>query len=94
MRLNNRESEFLVSSNWENAADDQAVNDYCAHLITTLNEKAKAAGLAYPFIYVNDAAGGQNVFQYYGSGKSLRKLKAIRRTYGTYKPLSSLGESD
>ena len=80
-----------MSSNWENAADDQAVIDYSANLIATINAKAKAAGLSYPFIYVNDAAAGQNVFQYYGGGKSLKKLKSIRSTYGTYKSLPSLG---
>jgi hypothetical protein len=84
---NDWESEFLVGSSWENAADDQAVIDFSANVIATLNKKAKAAGLLYPFVYLNDAAAGQNIFQYYGGGKSLKKLKAIRRIYGTYKPL-------
>lgn len=46
-----------------------------------LTARAKAMGLYYPFVYMNDAAAGQNPFPLYGKGKSLPRLLAVQEKY-------------
>lgn len=47
----------------------------------SMTEKAQSMGLYYPFIYVNDAAAGQNPYPLYGKGRSLPRMRAIQRRY-------------
>lgn len=47
-------------------------------MLRQLSQAATARGLAYPFIFLNDAAAGQNPFPLYGGGKSLARMKAVR----------------
>jgi hypothetical protein len=41
----------------------------------------QAKDLYYPFYYLNDAGGDQEIYRFYGGGKSLRRMKAIRQKY-------------
>lgn len=50
-------------------------------VLANLTAKAKAMGLFYPFIYMNDAYAGQNPYPLYGKGKSLPKLLAVQKKY-------------
>ena len=72
---------MLVSCQWNNAADDDYVNAWVANFDKVAKEKSKAAGLFYPFNFLNDAQTGQTVFPYYGKGKSLPKLKTIAKRF-------------
>jgi len=58
-----------------------------------LTEKAKALGLYYPFIYMNDAGAGQQPFPLYGKGKSIGKMRQIRQKYDPQGVLQSLEAS-
>ena len=82
-------SVFLIGSAWENAADDKVVNKFSKRLIEAIDKKAKAKGLHYPFVYLNDAGPDQKPFKLYGQGKSLQKMKAIRDKYGAFRTLSA-----
>ena len=75
----------LIYSQWEDAADDETVVNFSKTTIAAIDAKSKAADLFYPFIYLNDAGGTggyENVFQYYGGGKSLPKMRRIAKKYG------------
>ena len=71
----------LIVSNWLNASDDELVNQWSTDTIAAFDKATKAAGIYYPFIYLNDAAKGQTPFPFYGKGKSLPKMKAIAKKY-------------
>ena len=71
----------LVTYVWENASDDALIKKFSQTQGDLLVQKAKAAGLYYPFIYINDASPGQNPYPLYGKGKSLPRLKQIRQKY-------------
>jgi hypothetical protein len=47
---------------------------------TTINERLAAAGQKAPYLYLNDADAGQEVFQNYGPG-SLARLHKVRSRY-------------
>ncbi|KAF2492610.1 FAD-binding domain-containing protein, partial [Lophium mytilinum] len=66
---------------WSKAADDDKVARWAKNVLQELQDKAKAVGLYYPFIYLNDAAAGEEPFPLYGKGKSLQKMKQIRKKY-------------
>ena len=75
----------LIYSQWDNVADDEMVVNFSKKTTAAIDTKSKAAGLFYPFIYLNDAGGTggyENVFQYYGGGKSLPKMRKIAQKYG------------
>ncbi len=50
-------------------------------MLQAIDQKAKAAGLYYPFVFLNDAGPGENPFVTYGGGKSLSRLRQIRQKY-------------
>lgn len=58
-----------------------------------LRQRAAGLGLDYPFIYVNDAAAGQDPFPLYGRGRSLRRMRAIQRKYDREGVFQELVES-
>ena len=79
---------YLINVEWNNASDDNLVNEFATRCIENLDKAAKAAGLYYPFVYLNDALGSQkNVFSLYGGGRSLPKLQSIAKSYGASWPL-------
>lgn len=47
-----------------------------------LDERAEAANLTHPFKFLNDAGRSQKIFEQYGSGKSLARLREIAKAYG------------
>ncbi|KAM7212310.1 hypothetical protein V8F06_012309 [Rhypophila decipiens] len=71
----------LITSRWEDAADDAVVYEFNRRCTEALDRKAKAKGLYYPFIYLNNAGPGQDPFKLYGQGKSLPKMQAVRDLY-------------
>lgn len=74
-------SELNLVLQWANAADDDLVASWSEKTLAAVDEKSKASGIYYPFCYLNDAATGEEVFNYYGKGSSLPKMKTIRRQY-------------
>ena len=74
-------SAVLVTYVWDSASDDALIKSFSRTQGDLLNKKAKAAGLYYPFIYINDASPGQNPYPLYGKGRSLPKLRQIRQKY-------------
>ena len=66
---------------WSNPADDDLVTAFATDALTEMNKKASAVGLSYPFIYMNDATGGEQIYQFYGKGASLPKMRKIRQQY-------------
>lgn len=83
----------LIAYHWENESDDAQMIAWGRGIVANLTEKAKAAGLYYPFIYMNDAAAGEKPFPLYGKGKSLPRLKAIQRKYDPQNVLRNLEAS-
>ncbi|KAH7213270.1 uncharacterized protein BKA55DRAFT_697777 [Fusarium redolens] len=71
----------LITSLWKEAVDDDLVYEFSKRCTAAIDRKAKAKGLHYPFMYLNNAGLGQNPFQVYGQGKSLPKMKKIREVY-------------
>jgi len=47
-------------------------------MMQQIQSKAKAAGLDYPFLFLNDAGPGEDPFVTYGN---LTRLRQVRRTY-------------
>jgi hypothetical protein len=58
------------------------INDFARRCVANTDAEARSKDLYYPFTYLNDAAGWQDVFSLYGGGKSLPKMKAIAKRYG------------
>ncbi|KAI0407189.1 hypothetical protein F4802DRAFT_612274 [Xylaria palmicola] len=71
----------LITSVWENEADDDVVYEFNKRCTAAIEKKAKKKGLSYPFIYLNDAGGDQKPFQLYGQGKSINRMRKIREAY-------------
>ena len=72
---------MLFASDYANASDDAYVDSFLKKLTATVDAKAKAAGLYYPFIFLNDAGGWQKTLSLYGKGKSFPRLQAIAEKY-------------
>lgn len=72
-----------ISSFWNNAADDHAVFDFHIRATAAITTAAKAKGLNYDFLYINDANPIQEPFKYYGKGRSLPKMRLVAKKYGT-----------
>ncbi|KAI0506893.1 hypothetical protein F5B22DRAFT_427395 [Xylaria bambusicola] len=71
----------LITITWTDAAHDAAVNKLTQRIVRTIENRTRALGLYYPFIYLNDAGPTQRPFDTYGGGGSLPKLRAIRAKY-------------
>ncbi|KAI9685128.1 MAG: hypothetical protein M1822_004715 [Bathelium mastoideum] len=72
---------FNLFVQWSNPADDDTVTAFATEVLTAMDNATSAANLSYPFIYLNDAAGGEQIYQYYGKGKSLPKMRSISQDY-------------
>lgn len=57
------------------------VKKFTQGALDALEAASRAQGLYYPFLYLNDAGAGEDVYSFYGKGKSLAKMRAIRRQY-------------
>lgn len=66
---------------WSNAADDVKIANWAESILVKLEKQATALGVNFPFIYINDAQKGAQPFIYYGGGKSLARLREIRKKY-------------
>lgn len=66
---------------WSHEIDDATVASFAADILPQLDNRAKALGLYYPFINLNDAGTGEDPFSLYGSGKSLEIMRATRMKY-------------
>ena len=73
---------YLVNASWDNASDDVVVNESASQAIINIENAAKASNLYYPFQYLNEASGSEEIFSLYGGGKSMPKLQAIAKRYG------------
>lgn len=75
-----------ISSFWMDAADDEAVFEFHIRATAAITTAAKAQGLDYDFLYVNDADPIQEPFRFYGKGRSLPKMRQVAKKYGTLSP--------
>ena len=75
---------YLINAVWENAEDDQVVNQWAKKTIANVDAAAKAQGLYYPFSYLNDGLADEDIFGKYGGGKSLPRLQQISKRYGMW----------
>ncbi|KAK3946262.1 FAD-binding domain-containing protein [Diplogelasinospora grovesii] len=66
---------------WLDAQYDAVAAEWSRNVTADLDARARAAGLSYPFVYINDAGFTEKVFSNYGGGKSLPKMKAIAKKY-------------
>lgn len=66
---------------WQNPEDQPFIYSFVGGVVAEIERRAKAADVYYPFVYMNDAVGGQKVYEYYGSGKSLPRMKQISIAY-------------
>ena len=66
---------------WMNESDDVPVTHFAQEALAELDAQAQAAGLYYPFIYINDSGTGESPFALYGNGTSLDRLKKVRAKY-------------
>ena len=57
------------------------MTQFATAVLTSVERQARARGLLYPFLFMNDAAAGEQILQSYGGGKSLPRLREIRRRY-------------
>ncbi|KAL4922537.1 cytochrome P450 [Aspergillus aurantiobrunneus] len=85
---------LLISNTWTDAGHDDRVTTFSENVIAEIDSRARAAGVHYPFVNLNDAGPGQAPFETYGNGRSLRRLQRIRRRYdpsGVFQTLSPGG---
>lgn len=71
----------LITLQWSSPADDTTVQKIADDFVSRLDKASKAAGLYYPFRYMNDAMHGQQIFKLYGGGDSLPKMRKIQKKY-------------
>ena len=57
------------------------MTQYAHEFLAAVDNSSRAEGLFYPFLYLGDAAAGENPFATYGKGQSLNKMRAIRQQY-------------
>jgi hypothetical protein len=69
---------------WSKAEDDQKVAKWSDDILRELRTRAEAVGLYFPFIYLNDAQEGADPFASYGGGRSLPKLRDVKKKYDQY----------
>lgn len=79
---------------WEDEADEEFMYSFIRETVAAIEKKTKAAGVYYPFVYMNDAVREQKVFEHYGKGKSLPRMKQISKAYdaeGVFQRLEASG---
>ena len=57
------------------------MTQYAHDFLAAVDESSQAENLFYPFLYIGDAAAGENPLATYGKGQSLGKMKTIRQKY-------------
>ena len=57
------------------------VAQFAQDILAKLDDRSRGLDLYYQFIYIGDAGMGEDPFSLYGSGKSLLRMKAIRKKY-------------
>lgn len=85
--------DWLLTCQWDNAADDEAVLAWSAGLRDKLHAANVKAGTAFDFLYMNDCSDVQNPFAGLPA-TNLAKLKTIRKKYDptlVFKKLSTGG---
>ncbi|KAI0483444.1 hypothetical protein F4859DRAFT_528850 [Xylaria cf. heliscus] len=85
---------LLIATNWFDAKWDNLMYSYSKNAADRFVAKAKALGVFHDFIYLNDAAGGQNPYATYGKGKSLPRMRKVQKAYdpeGVIKNLMTSG---
>lgn len=71
---------WLITSSWDNAADDAKVMSWSATLREKMHAMNAKLGLAEDLIYMNDASDDQKPFQSIPKA-NLARLKTIRKKY-------------
>lgn len=67
---------------YPDSADSDYLRDWVNDVLATLDERSKAAGDYYPYIYLNDAGQGQKPLQLYGKdGANFQKMKDVATKY-------------
>ncbi|KAF7191854.1 Bifunctional solanapyrone synthase, partial [Pseudocercospora fuligena] len=70
--------EFSVT--WKHEKDDLEIDAFIERIDDEITRKLRAVNASLPFLYMNDADQGQNIFEGYGR-ESLRRLREIRGKY-------------
>ncbi|KAI0868731.1 FAD-binding domain-containing protein [Hypoxylon argillaceum] len=73
----------ILIPTWKHAADDEAVLAFVRKSAEEIEAKTRKLGIFNPFVYLNDAASGQNPFESYAGGVHLPRLRAIQAKYDT-----------
>ncbi|RYP57223.1 hypothetical protein DL770_010711 [Monosporascus sp. CRB-9-2] len=81
---------ILIATNWLDAQWDELMYSYSKDAADRLEARAKELGVFYDFIYLNNAAEGQNPFAAYGKGKSLPRMQKIQKEYDPEGVIESL----
>jgi len=81
---------ILIATNWLDAQWDDLMYSYSEDAAKRLKAKAKELGVFYDFVYLNDAAGGQNPYATFGKGKSLPRMQKIQKAYDPKKVIKNL----
>lgn len=68
----------LLSVSWANSTSDDAAYSFADHFIGDFRQAAESLGVLHPFIYINYANKGQDVFSGYGE-ENKQKLIAIQK---------------
>jgi hypothetical protein len=79
---------------YKNTADDALVSAYMNSTLIALKETLVSKGIYYDWIYMGDAAPGQNPYATYGKGASLPRMKKVQKKYdprGVFKNLITSG---
>ncbi|KAI1208441.1 uncharacterized protein F4807DRAFT_431346 [Annulohypoxylon truncatum] len=72
---------FNIATEHSDVEDDITVTAFNTAALRALDTATKAANIYYPFLFLNDAGAGEQVFPLYGKGNSLTRMKSIRGTY-------------
>ncbi|KAJ8106108.1 hypothetical protein ONZ43_g7174 [Nemania bipapillata] len=71
----------ILIPTWKHAADDEAVLAFVRKSAEEIKAKTSKLGLFNSYVYLNDAASGQNPFENYAGGVHLPRLRAIQAKY-------------
>ncbi|KAI9739477.1 MAG: hypothetical protein M1818_005165 [Claussenomyces sp. TS43310] len=72
---------YLMASAWEDQVDDAIIHEFNDKCFEAIEAQAKSKGLYYGFEYLNDSPESERVFDLYGGGESLSKMRAIAKAY-------------
>jgi FAD/FMN-containing dehydrogenase len=85
---------IVMTTTWDTPEDDDRVREFNKDVTAKLVSQLRAKGLYYPYTYINDAGGDQEIYHFYGGGNSLPRMRGIRRKYdpdGVFQNLLSSG---